>query len=586
MKNSNRQTYRIFWDHSRKYPTALFLMLVTLVMTVASDLYGPLIYKKLFNLLTEHSFEVLAALGILWMLLLSRVINWVGWRIGSRVLNFWQPRVMADLVNYSFAYLQEHSYNFFNSKFAGSLVRIVNRFERAFEDITDIFYFEISQTVVRTASVIVILYFQYKVLALIVLIWVGLYYLFVTGFARFKLKHDVVLADMDSKMTGQLSDTISNNINLKLFDGSKKEVASFQNTTEQLFRMRKRVWNLNAYNEAIQGAMYFIIEFAAMYAAIKYLNRGLLTIGDLVLVQGYLTLLFNTLWNLGRNIRRLYERLADAKEMTDILLTPHEVVNLSGAGQLQVGQGAIEFGNVSFGYHARKSILENFNLKIPAGQRVALVGPSGGGKSTIVKLLFRFMDIQAGTISIDGQDISAVTQESLRDNLSLVPQDPILFHRTLFENIAYAKPGATQAEVEAAAKSAHCHEFIMGFPDKYQSFVGERGVKLSGGERQRVAIARAILKNSPILVLDEATSSLDSESESLIQDALKNLMQGKTTIVIAHRLSTIMQMDRIVVLEDGKITEEGKHAELLKAQQGTYQKLWHIQAGGFAPNRS
>jgi ATP-binding cassette, subfamily B, bacterial len=220
-------------------------------------------------------------------------------------------------------------------------------------------------------------------------------------------------------------------------------------------------------------------------------------------------------------------------------------------------------------------------LKINPGERVALIGPSGGGKSTIVKLLFRFWDIQNGEIRIDDQDIAKVTQESLRESMALVPQESILFHRSLHENISYSRPDATKDEVTQAAKMAHCHEFISKFPKGYDTFVGERGVKLSGGERQRVAIARAILKNAPILVLDEATSSLDSESEMFIQDALKNLMAGRTTIVIAHRLSTIMQMDRIVVIENGEVIEEGKHEELLKVKQGIYQKLWEIQAGGF-----
>ncbi len=227
-------------------------------------------------------------------------------------------------------------------------------------------------------------------------------------------------------------------------------------------------------------------------------------------------------------------------------------------------------------------MLKAFNLKINSGEKIALIGPSGGGKTTLVKLLMRFLDIQKGEITIDGQNIAAATQDSLRRNIAFVPQEPILFHRTLRENIGYAKPGATEQEIIKAAKLAHAHEFISSFPQGYETLVGERGIKLSGGERQRVAIARAILKDAPILVLDEATSSLDSESEHYIQDALKNLMQGKTVIVIAHRLSTIMQMDRIVVLEQGKITEEGKHEELLKMQQGTYQKLWQIQAGGFA----
>ena len=242
--------------------------------------------------------------------------------------------------------------------------------------------------------------------------------------------------------------------------------------------------------------------------------------------------------------------------------------------------GEIAFSNISFDFHKENYVLKDFNLSIKGGERVALVGPSGAGKSTVTKLLLRLYDLSTGSITIDGQDIAAVGQESLRNAISFVPQEPILFHRSLMENIRYGRRDASDAEVVEAAKKANCHDFIDALPEKYDTFVGERGIRLSGGERQRVAIARAILKNSPILVLDEATSSLDSESEALIQDALATLMQGKTVIVIAHRLSTIMKMDRIVVIEDGGIVAEGSHKELLK-QGGLYKKLWSIQAGGF-----
>jgi ATP-binding cassette subfamily B protein len=327
-------------------------------------------------------------------------------------------------------------------------------------------------------------------------------------------------------------------------------------------------------------------EFAFVYLALQWWNQGILTIGDVVLVQAYLIRIFDQLWDTGKNIRAIYEALADANEMTEMLLQPHEVQDAVNAKKLKVKEGKIQIQKVTFGYEEQQAngeeILKGFDLEIKAGERIALVGASGGGKSTIVKLLLRFFDIQDGSILIDGQNIAKVTQDSLRDNIGFVPQEPILFHRTLMDNIRYARPEASDEEVYKAAKVAHCHEFISHFPEGYQTYVGERGVKLSGGERQRVAIARAILKNAPILILDEATSSLDSESEMYIQDALSKLMKGKTTLVVAHRLSTIMQMDRILVINGGKVVEEGKHEELVKAKQGIYQKLWQIQAGGFA----
>ncbi len=341
-----------------------------------------------------------------------------------------------------------------------------------------------------------------------------------------------------------------------------------------------RAWRADEFIWSALGIFMLAINVGLLYGAIIFWQRGLVTIGDFVLIQSYLLVLFNRLVSMNRELRRFYDSFADAIEMVEILEEPHEIRNAPDAKPLKITDCEINFKNINFYFDETRPVLKDFNLAVNGGEKLALVGPSGAGKTTVTKLLLRLYNITKGSIEIDSQNIAAVTQESLRDAIAFVPQEPILFHRTLMENIRYGKHDASDEEVFAAAKKAHCHEFISALPEGYQTFVGERGVKLSGGERQRVAIARAILKGAPILLLDEATSSLDSESEALIQDALQNLMEGKTVIVIAHRLSTIMKMDRIIVIENGRVVAEGTHYELLK-QRGLYQKLWSIQAGGF-----
>lgn len=549
--------------------------------TIANSLV-PYAYKLfLDNLSSSQNVGYQQVLPYIWIIFGLGAAEWIGWRVATFFNNFFQPRVMADLINTCFDYLQGHSYGFFTNSFTGSLVKKITRYSHAFEDISDQFFWSLGPIVIRIATMLVVLYQRLWILAFGFLVWCAIYMFFNYRFTLYKLPYDIRSAAADTKTGAHLADTVSNNINLKLFSGHARELAAHKKLTDELFLSRKISWDLSSFVEAGQAGLMIIFELVILLVAVKYWRAGILTIGDFALIQGYLLQIFGRLWDFGRNVRRIYQRLADANEMTEILQTPHEIQDVTKAKVLKVKNGGIEFLGVDFAYANAGEVLKAFNLIIRPSERVALIGPSGGGKSTIVKLLFRFFDIQGGRILIDGQDVSKITQDSLREVLALVPQEPILFHRSLMENIRYARPNASDEEVIRASKLAHCHEFISAFPEGYKTFVGERGVKLSGGERQRVAIARAILKNAPILVLDEATSSLDSESERYIQDALRGLMKGRTTIVIAHRLSTIMQMDRIIVLDGGKIIEEGKHKELLKAKKGLYQKLWHIQAGGF-----
>ena len=395
------------------------------------------------------------------------------------------------------------------------------------------------------------------------------------------MPYNVQVAAADSRTTGTFADLIANQNAISLFSAFSEERGRVHEVTAAQAKITKFTWYLGNAFDAVQSALIFIAEFFIFYWAIQLWSKGGITVGTFVLVQIYFIQLAAQLWDFGRIIRSVYEIYADSKEMVEILELPHEVKDVPGAEALVADRGRIDFEQVTFNFAGARKVLDAISLTIPAGQKVALAGASGAGKTTLVRLLMRLYDVGQGEIRIDNTDIRSVTLDSLHEAIAAVPQDPVLFHRTLMDNIRYGRPDATDAEVMMAAKLAHCDEFVDTLPEKYDTFVGERGVKLSGGERQRVAIARAILKNAPILILDEATSSLDSHSEALIQDALDTLMEGKTVLVIAHRLSTIRKMDRILVIEEGKIREDGSHAELLKDENSLYRRLWELQAGGF-----
>jgi ATP-binding cassette subfamily B protein len=316
-----------------------------------------------------------------------------------------------------------------------------------------------------------------------------------------------------------------------------------------------------------------------MYTVIILWSKGVLDIGFVVLVQVYITQLDMAIWNMGNAIIGLQDSISDTKEMVEIFETPIDIKDPKNPEKCRIRNGNIIFDKVYFEYKDGKDVFKNFNLEIKSGQKVGLVGHSGSGKTTITNLLLRFEDVQAGSIKIDDQDVRNITQDDLHRRISYVPQEPALFHRTLAENIKYGNPGATDYQMTEASKKAHAHEFIKEFKEGYETLVGERGIKLSGGQRQRVTIARVMLEDAPILILDEATSSLDSISENLIQKAFDEVMKDRTTIVIAHRLSTVQKMDRIIVLEKGKIVEDGGHEELL-LKKGYYFKLWQAQKDG------
>jgi ATP-binding cassette subfamily B protein len=388
--------------------------------------------------------------------------------------------------------------------------------------------------------------------------------------------------ELMSKLFGNTADVLGNQTLVRMFGRSSNEVKG-------LTKQRRKIEDLAASEITIAEngagsrlAILFVFQIATLLICMYLVSHSLLSIAALIFIITYLGRITNSMYSINSVIRTLEQAFIDSAKVTEIIYKTPEVRDIPHAATMKVKDASIEFKNVEFSYEeAREQIVfKNLNLSIKSGQSIGLVGRSGGGKSTLTHLLLRYMDIDKGHILIDGQDIAMVTQNSLRDNIAYVPQDPYLFHRSLRDNIAYGKPDATDAQIIAAARQAYALEFIDKLPNGLDTIVGERGVKLSGGQRQRIAIARAILKDAPILLLDEATSALDSESEIYIKQALEQLMKNRTSIVIAHRLSTIAKLDRIIVLDKGTIVEDGSHSELLKRNK-IYGKLWNHQSGGF-----
>jgi ATP-binding cassette subfamily B protein len=588
MKTNTKKTLQHYWRASKKHPISGSVLVVTMFSASIIGVITPLYYKQFFNQLaagvSDSVIDPLAFQALIGILVIITTLKFgalILRRINNFTLNYFESKVIAELNNFCFAELHKRSFSFFNNNFVGSLTKKVKWFVNAFEAICDRVIWNFFPLIISLTVIIYVLWGINRNLALGIIIWLVTFLIINWIFTRFKMRYDLARTELETKSTAILADTVTNHSNVKLFNGYRREVKSYSDTNEKLRKARRWTWDLGTIFDSIQGFFMVSLEIGIMGYAIYLWGLGQFTIGDFALVQAYLGSLIDKMWDFGNIIRWTYQNLADAEEMTELLETPPEILDIPKAKKLKVSRGEIIFNQVNFNYGDSREILKDFNLTIPAQQRLAIIGPSGAGKSTVIKLLFRIHDVSGGQVLIDGQNIAKATQESLWHNVSLVPQDPILFHRTIKENIQYGQPNATEKEIIDASKAAHCHEFISRLENGYDTHVGERGVKLSGGERQRVAIARAILKNSPILILDEATSSLDSESERLIQDALNKLMKQKTVIVIAHRLSTIRKMDRIITVDNGLITEDGSHEQLLKRKDGTYAKLWQLQAGGF-----
>ncbi|TAH33315.1 ABC transporter ATP-binding protein [Candidatus Saccharibacteria bacterium] len=577
-----KQIFGLFFSTAWKYPWRTFIGIFNPIVTVVlASFIGPLIIAQLLENLQAGTLTLDGAWPLIgWYALTQLYGDVLGWRLTLYAIWTMEIAAARDLYERVFVHLTNMSLTFHANRFGGSLVSQTSKLTGSFERFWDTIAFQLMATITSIIATVIILSFffwQYAVFIAAISIVFGLAVFFGS---RFLARLNTLEAQASTAMSGRIADVVANVMAVKAHGSEKSELAE-AHTVAEAWRARSRasMWGFLKVSTGY-SSLLVVINVTAIIAAVWAAEQHLISIAVVYLALTYTITVARQLWEMN-NIMRNYNRIiGDAHDMAEILNTPISITDRSKT-TLKIGKGAIHFDRMSFTHEeAGEALFENFSLSIPAGQKVALVGHSGSGKTTFVRLLLRFSDVDSGAITIDKQNIAEVTQASLRRSIAYVPQEPLLFHRSLSENIAYGKPDATEAEIKRAARLAHADEFIQKLPEKYETLVGERGVKLSGGQRQRIAIARAILKDAPILVLDEATSALDSESEKLIQASLKDLMKDRTSIVIAHRLSTIQKMDRILVLENGTITEDGTHAELLK-KNGTYATLWSHQSGGF-----
>lgn len=577
-----QRLFPFIWHFLRAYKPVVVLYVLLAILAGFWGPFNSLLMKQLLNLL-PHVQEIDASLLILPASL--TVMNFIIFdNVTWRGINYIRARFIPLVTGRIWDAMLDHclgqSHQFYQDNLSGSLAKQINSLAESVESLIS----NVAVNFLRGASLLLVAfitaYSANPIFCFILMIW----FVSFAGISIWMSKKLVLLADTqasaESTLSGQAVDVLSSHSTVRIFSRRSYERARMVPFLKEYQKSytAMHLYALRLY--AVQAVLITLMMAFSISALIYLYGKGLVTIGDFALILSLSMETGHMIWFTMSQIDVFNEAVGRGKQSLKALIAPLEVQDCPNAMALACTQGAIVFKNVKFHYKDTHPLFQNKSVTIPAGQKVGLVGYSGSGKSTFVNLMLRLYDVTGGAILIDGQDIREVTQDSLRAHIAMIPQDPALFHRSLMENIRYGKPDATVEEVIAAAKAAHAHAFISKLPQGYDTRVGERGVKLSGGQRQRIAIARAILKNAPLLILDEATSQLDSVTELLIQESLWGLMQGKTTLVIAHRLSTLLQMDRILVFDQGKIIEDGSHATLL-AQNGLYKTLWDAQVGGF-----
>ena len=572
------------WVHWQKQPVRLAIILGAVLLSTLADVLTPLYSGRLVDAVVNGA----ATDAIAWDAAMAAFWTLMALSLGAIILRHvtfmtivkLTLKMMSEIASGAFFRVQRFSTDWHANSFAGSTVRKITRGMWALDLLNDTLLVALFPSIVMLVGSTVLMAWYWPMMGVIIgmgsLVFVGVTVAMSLGYVAPMAS----LANRwDTKLGGSLADAVSCNMVVKGFGAEKREDARLLKVLAKWQDRTRRTWIRGTRNGTTQGSLLLILRASVIGFALWLWSRGQASAGDITFVLTSFFILQGYLREVGMHIRNLQRSINDMEELVDIQSQPLGIDDRPGAKPIQITNGKIVFDNVTFHYGAHRAPLyDRFSVTIRAGERVGLVGHSGSGKTTFVKLIQRLHDVKAGHILIDGQDISDVTQASLRQQIAIVQQEPILFHRTLAENIAYARPTATQSEIEEAARQASAHDFIMALPKGYGTLVGERGVKLSRGERQRVAIARAFLADAPVLILDEATSSLDSESEVLIQQAMERLMLGRTTLVIAHRLSTVRALDRLLVFDHGKIVEEGNHEALIRLNGGIYRSLFERQA--------
>lgn len=544
-----------------------------LVFYVPPLIVAELIRGDFYSLETAWTF--VAWFGLAWM------CGELLWRLAIHIMIRYEIGVMRQLYSTALSGLMDKDMGFFVNRFSGSITKNVITYSRNFEKFFNTLSFEVISQLVPALFAAIVLYFISPWLSIALFGLMTIAFFVISPLVKKRVRMVKVREDAHAALSGHISDVVSNIAAVKSYGSERKEQASHERYISDFIKKGKRSWDYqNKRIDMLVSPIYVITNVVGLLIVLS-LGVDPQSKSNLFIGFSYFANVTRFMWSFNSVYRQLEEAVAEASLYVEYTMQPTKINDVEDAKSLAVSDGEIRFDQVAFTHSENTDeLFSDLNLTISPGQKVGLIGRSGAGKSTIANLILRFMEVDSGKIIIDGQAICEVTQESLHRSVAYVPQDPSLFHRTLAENISYGADDASDEQIVGAAKRANALEFIEKLPNGFDTMVGERGVKLSGGQRQRIAIARAILKDAPILVLDEATSALDSESEELIQASLGELMKGRTSVVIAHRLSTIAKLDRIIVLDGGKIIEDGKHDELLE-QNGVYAKLWNRQSGGF-----